>query len=161
MQKDEMKVYSKSRIQGALRCVRSERGFHLMLCSKVWNMRGITAENEHIQRALYLLSLPRGLLLHCFRAIGRERVKHKLSGWLIEGSFSLLADLDSLRPNCPVNFLFYRPRQRCLWASEEKMNAQKAALCDKMEEFIVLAGRVIHFFHLWKGNTSIAALILS
>lgn len=96
------------------------------------------AQNEHIQRALYLLSLPRGPLLYCYRAFGREKMKHKLSGWLIEGSFSLLADLDSLRPICPVNFLFYRPRQRCLWSSEEKMNAQKAVYCDKMKELIVL-----------------------
>lgn len=41
------------------------------------------------------------------------------------------------------------------------MNAQKAAECDKMKELIVLAGWVIHFFHLCKGNKSIAALTLS
>lgn len=81
-----------------------EHMYPLILGTSVWNMRGIMQVNEQIQRALYLLSLPWGPLLHYFRAFGRERVKYKLPGWLIEGSFSLIADLDSLRPICPVNF---------------------------------------------------------
>lgn len=32
--------------------------YHLMLCGNIWNMRQILKVNEHIQRALYLLSLP-------------------------------------------------------------------------------------------------------
>lgn len=97
-----------------------EHMYYLMLCRNVWNMRGIMEVNEHIQRALSLLSLPQGPFLHYFRAFGRERSKYKLPGWLTEGSFSLLADLDSLRLICPVNFLSYKPRQRCPTASVER-----------------------------------------
>lgn len=43
---------------------------------------GLWNGNEHIRRALCLLSLPWGPFLHYFRAFGRERVKYKLVEWL-------------------------------------------------------------------------------
>lgn len=39
---------------------------------------------------------------------------------MIESTFSLLADLDSLRTICPVNFLSYKPEQRFLTVSVER-----------------------------------------
>lgn len=58
-----------------------EHMYYLMLCGNVWNMRGIMGVNEHIQQALYLLSLPLRSTLTLLQSVWEGEIK---TAWLTD-----------------------------------------------------------------------------